>query len=180
MYHKRERIPRVVVFLFLTALIGLITARMMMKSVEVRGEKVLDEQFRYFEKLPYKSQKKPAIREKKELEEEILSLLGSSFTLPEEGFSYLSLHRVKTRGVKGAFVPFFYRSHLYLLGIYSLGGESASARKDFLDAATLLSGMKEGVSFVVFETGENLKVSLMSAVSKEDLFLLTRNYFMER
>ena len=78
-----------------------------MKSVEVRGEKVLDEQFRYFEKLTHKSQKKPAIREKKEIEEEILSLLGFSFTLPEEGFSYLSLHRVKTRRVKGAFVPFF-------------------------------------------------------------------------
>ncbi|NIO16868.1 MAG: hypothetical protein GTN70_07700 [Deltaproteobacteria bacterium] len=180
MNRKRERIPRVVVFLFLTALIGLITARMMMKSNEVRGEKVLDEQFRYFEKLTYKSQKNPATREKKELEREILSLLGSSFALPEEGFTYLSLHRVKTRSVKGAFVPFYYQRNLYLLCVYSLGGKSASARKDFLDAATLLSGMKEEVSFVVFETGENLKVSLMSAVSKEDLFLLTRNYFMER
>lgn len=180
MNRKRDRTPKIVVFLFLTALVALIFARIVLKSGEVRGEKVLEEQFRYFERLISNSPQKLKRAEIKDLEKNIFSHLGSSFMLPEASFAYFAIHRAKSKRVKGAFVPFLFDNDLYLLGIYSLGRDTAGKKEDFLDAATLLSGNREGVSFVVFETEGNLKVSLMSRVSVEELFLLTRNYFMER
>jgi hypothetical protein len=152
---------------------------MVLKSEEFRGQKVLEEQFRYFEGLMSKSQHKVKRAKIKDLEGKIFVHLGSSFVLPEGNFAYFSPQRIRTKRVKGAFVPFLYDNNLYLMGIYSLGRETAGSEKDFLNAATLLSGERKGVSFVVFETKGNLKVSLMSRVSTEELFHVTRNYFME-
>jgi hypothetical protein len=176
---KKHSSPRLIVFLFLTAIVIMITARMVLTSSSVRGEMILDEQYRYFERMITLSPDRYKPTEKTDLEREIFSHLGSSFTLPGESFQYLSLMGVRTKKVKGVLVPFVYEKTLYIMAIYTLGERRGESKKDFLDAATLLSGNRESVAFVVFETKGGLKVSLMSRVSVEDLFSVVRNYFME-
>jgi hypothetical protein len=136
---KKHSSPRLIVFLFLTAIVIMITARMVLTSSSVRGEMILTlSPDRY----------KPT--EKTDLEREIFSHLGSSFTLPGESFQYLSLMGVRTKKVKGVLVPFVYEKTLYIMAIYTLGERRGESKKDFLDAATLLSGNRESVAFVVF------------------------------
>lgn len=175
----RDGRTKLIVFFFLTALVALIAARMVIKSGGVREEIVLKEQFRYFENILSKDRVILKTKERGEVEEEILLYLGSSFHFPDGEFEYFAPFKIRAKKVKVAFIPFVFEKELYLMGIYSPLWKGGRRDTYFLDTATLLSGEKGAVSFVVFERKEKVKVSLMSTVTVEELFRVTRSYFMK-
>lgn len=176
---RRNSNTRIIVFFFLTAVVVLIATRIIFQSKGVRGEIVLKEQFRYFEKMSPSFPQKYKVAVKKDIEKVIFSLIGSSFVLPETDFQYYSYRKIKTKKVRGVFVPFIHDNHIFLMGIYTLGDRGGEGEEDFLDAATLLSGRQNSVAFVVLETKGGLKVSLMSTATVEEIFDVMRSNFMD-
>lgn len=175
----RDARTKLIVFFFLTALVVLIATRMAIRSGGVREEIVLKEQFRHFEKILSKDRIKLKSKGKGEVEEEILLYLGSSFQFPEGEFEYFAPFKVRAKKTKVAFIPFIFENELYLMGVYLSPGKGGRRDIYFLDTATILSGEKGAVSFLVFERKEKIKVSLMSTVTVEELFRVTRSYFMK-
>lgn len=168
---------RYVVFAILTLVTALIAVRMAFRQGTV-GELILEQQFKWFEKLSATSLPEGKGSGKDSAQQTIFSFLGTSLSLPSEGVTYFAVRKVRKKRVKVVFVPFRMGERFYLMGVYRKYRKEAGRVSHFLEGTNLLSGEREGISFVMFEKGGGIKVTIMSSGPLEELFTIVRNSFM--
>jgi len=173
----REMKGRYIVFAILTVVIALIAVRMAFRQ-GTSGEVVLEQQFKWFKKLSSTEFPERKDSGQESARNAIISYLGSSISLPTEGVTYYRVRKVRKKRVKTVFIPLRMGKRLYLMGVYRKHRKGSGRVSHFLDDTTLLSGEREGISFVIFEKGDGLKVTIMSSGTLVDLFTIVRNDFM--
>jgi hypothetical protein len=172
-----EKRGKLIVFGILTVLVFLIALRISSRMGTL-GEKVLEKQVTFYERVSREGIPPPRSVSSRHVEEILTDYLGLAFQLPEDGFTYFRGKKITLKGVRVVFIPLLLNKKFYLLGVYRRIKHSRRAEKNILDTSTILSGEREGLAFVIFEGSGGFKVSLVSQGSREDLFEITRKFFM--